>query len=387
MCWPEVAPHLTSHPSIAHITFIGSRPVAHHVARSASKTLTPLCIELGGKDAAIILNDAKNLSSIASIMMRGTFQSCGQNCVGIERIIALPKVYPKLISLLENRVKNLRLGSILDDEGVDAGALISDAGFDRLENLIQDAVKQGARLLAGGKRYNHPKHPKGHYFSPTLLVDVTPSMAIAQNEVFAPICLIMPAETTAHAVEIANSTMYSLGGSVFGSNQRDLEYVTKHMKSGMVSVNDFAVYYMNQSLPFGGCRGSGYGRFAGPEGLRSVCNLKAVAKDKSRFIGTSIPPTIDYPIKNGDRAWAFVKGEYFFFLLSFLCRGTSMLTIYLCLPCRFDPDWIRRNTRTEGEGRVGLADQPVKAKKRKHEVARLARGFDFTRYPGGILAP
>ncbi|TGZ81846.1 Aldedh-domain-containing protein [Ascodesmis nigricans] len=309
MCWPEVAPHLTSHPSIAHITFIGSRPVAHHVARSASKTLTPLCIELGGKDASIILNDAKNLKTLASIMMRGTFQSCGQNCVGIERIIALPKVYSKLISLLEPRVKNLRLGSILDDEGVDSGACISDAGFSRLESLIEDAVKQGARLLAGGKRYNHPKHPKGHYFTPTLLVDVTPNMAIAQNEVFAPICLVMRADTTQHAVEIANSTMYSLGGSVFGSNQKDLEYVAKNMKCGMVSVNDFAVYYMNQSLPFGGCRGSGYGRFAGPEGLRSVCNLKAVAVDKfPRVINTSIPPTIDYPIKNGDRAWEFVKG-------------------------------------------------------------------------------
>lgn len=311
MCWPEVAPHLTSHPDIAHITFIGSRPVAHHVARSASKTLAPLVIELGGKDACIILDDARNLKSIASIMMRGVFQSCGQNCVGIERIILTPKSYPKMIELLADRIKKLRVGSILDDaeEGIDAGALVSDAGFDKLEHLISQAVSQGARLLAGGRRYNHPKHPKGHYFTPTLLVDVTPSMAIAQTEVFAPIALLMRAESVQHAVEIANGTMYSLGGSVFGGNTKDLEYVTKHMKCGMMAVNDFGIYYMNQSLPFGGVRGSGYGRFAGQEGLRGVCNLKAVAKDRfPRIASTGIPPRIDYPIKSAEKALGFVKG-------------------------------------------------------------------------------
>ena len=80
VCWPETANHLTSHPSISHITFIGSRPIAHHVAASASKSLTPLCIELGGKDPAIILDDVKDLNRVASILMRGTFQSAGQNC-------------------------------------------------------------------------------------------------------------------------------------------------------------------------------------------------------------------------------------------------------------------------------------------------------------------
>ena len=153
MCWPEVAPHLTSHPGIAHITFIGSRPVAHHVAASASKSLTPLCIELGGKDAAIILDDTRNIESVSSVLMRGVFQSCGQNCVGIERIIATPKSYPQLVRILESRISKLRLGSILDDgTGIDCGAIISDAQFGRLEELVADAVKHGARLLVGGKR-------------------------------------------------------------------------------------------------------------------------------------------------------------------------------------------------------------------------------------------
>jgi acyl-CoA reductase-like NAD-dependent aldehyde dehydrogenase len=310
MCWPEVAPHLTSHPGISHLTFIGSRPVAHHVAASASKVLTPLCIELGGKDAAIVLDDTPNIASVASILMRGVFQSCGQNCVGIERIIATPKVYPKLVSILESRIAQLRLGSILNDgKEVDCGAVISDAHFGRLENLVADAVKQGARCLAGGKRYIHPKYPKGHYFQPTLVVDVTPSMAIAQQEVFGPICILMQASDVTNAISIANSTEYALGGSVFGRNKKHLDQVTREMKCGMVSVNDFAVYYLNQSLPFGGVKGSGYGRFAGAEGLRGVCNLKAVAIDRfPRIASTSIPPVVDYPLRDGEKAWRFTKG-------------------------------------------------------------------------------
>lgn len=310
MCWPEIAPHLTSHPGIAHITFIGSRPVAHHVAASASKNLTPLCVELGGKDAAIILDDTRNLKSVVSVLMRGVFQSCGQNCVGIERIIATPKTYPQLVTLLESRISQLRVGSILDDgSGVDCGAVISNAHFSRLEDLIADAVKHGARLLVGGNRYAHPKHPQGHYFEPTLLVNVTPAMAIAQTEVFGPICLLMPAASVSDAIAIANSTEYALGGSVFGWNKKDLARVTREMKCGMVSINDFAVYYLNQSLPFGGVKGSGYGRFAGKEGLQSLCNLKAVAVDRfPRIASTAIPAVVDYPLNDGERGWRFTQG-------------------------------------------------------------------------------
>ncbi|KAF3910089.1 hypothetical protein AA313_de0201910 [Arthrobotrys entomopaga] len=256
-CWPEVADHLTSHLGISHITFIGSRPVAKLVAKSASRSLPELCIELGGKDACIILDDVKDLKKLSSVLVRGVFQSVGQNCIGIERIIALPKVYSKLVDILEPRIKALRVGSILDNpNNTDVGAMISDVGFDRLEGLIGKAVKQGARLLVGGKRLIHPEYPQGHYFSPTLLVDVTMDMDIAQQELFGPVCLVMKANSVDHAIEIANSTEYGLGGSVFGGKKADLHKVANEMKCGMVAVNDFAVFYLAQ-LPFGGVRGSG----------------------------------------------------------------------------------------------------------------------------------
>ncbi|KAF1358929.1 ALDH-like protein [Lizonia empirigonia] len=315
ICWPDVADHLTSHPDIAHITFIGSRQVAHHVCASAAKSLTPVCVELGGKDPAILLDDlsTSEFKRVASILMRGTFQSAGQNCIGIERVIALPNVHDRLVAYLTPKIRALCPGSILTDSPdtpVDVGASISSASFDNLEALIEDAVQHGARLLAGGKRYTHPNHPSGHYFTPTFLADVTPDMKIAQTELFAPIFLLMRATSVTNAIDIANSTIYALGASVYGASSTDLERVVRDVHAGMVAVNDFAVTYMVQ-LPFGGVKGSGYGRFAGKEGLRSLCNQKAVTRDRWPGVKTSIPPPMDIPLQGsgaGQRAWSMAQG-------------------------------------------------------------------------------
>lgn len=314
VCWPATASYLTSHPTVAHITFIGSRPVAHSVCASAAKSLIPVCVELGGKDPAIILEDNSNmkrLPQIASILLRGVFTSAGQNCIGIERVIALPTSYDSLVSILEPRIRALRVGSTLDEpEEVDVGAMISNTSFDRLEHLVSDAVAQGAKCLVGGKRYVHPKHPRGHYFSPTLLVDVRPRMRIAQEEVFGPICVLMRAHSVDDALAMANSTPYALGASVFGSAaSEDVEKCVRGVRAGMVSVNDFGVYYSVQ-LPFGGVAGSGYGRFAGEEGLRALCNVKSVCRDRWPGLGvrTSIPGAIDYPARSAARAWHFCQG-------------------------------------------------------------------------------
>lgn len=322
VCLPNVADALTSHPDIAQLTFIGSRPVAHKVCESAAKSLTPVTVELGGKDPAVILDDPRTISevaSVASVMMRAVFQSAGQNCIGVERVIALPGIYDKLLELVTPRIQNLRLGSVLLDSATsgapDMGASISATSFDRLESLIADAVKQGARLVCGGKRYHHPKHPHGHYFTPTLLADVTPSMRIAQTELFAPVFVLMRADSVPHAIALANSTQYALGASVFGYNRRDVAACVAGIHAGMVSVNDFGVYYAVQ-LPFGGVKGSGYGRFGGAEGLRGVSNLKAVCVDRfPKLMATRIPPRLDYPIykgagarQDGTGAWEMCKG-------------------------------------------------------------------------------
>lgn len=317
VCWPSVAPHLISHPSISHITFIGSRPVAHHIAAAAAKSLTPVVMELGGKDAAIILDDVKDWKQVQSILMRGVFQSAGQNCIGTERVIALPKAYDRLRNDLEPTISSMRIGSALEDEeNVDLGACVSPANFDKLESLIEDAVSRGAELVCGGRRLRLPKYPQGHYFAPTFLVGVTPDMPIAQQELFAPVFVLMRAGSVDGAIAMANATPYALGSCVFGNDNRDIEKVISGLKVGMVAVNDFGSYYMS-SLPFGGMKGSGYGRFNGEEGLRGLCNLKSVCKDRFGFIKTSIPGRLDYKIEtervrgamgNKAKAWEVVKG-------------------------------------------------------------------------------
>lgn len=310
VCWPAAANHLTSHPGISHITFIGSRPVAKHVCASAAKALIPVVAELGGKDAAIVLDSAKtDLKRITEILLRGTFQSSGQNCIGIERVIATPLVYDPLVRALEPRIRAIRQGSIIDSpRETDMGAMISSASFERLEGLVRDAVAKGAKLLVGGKRLEHPIHPRGSYFAPTLLVDVTSDMAIANEECFAPICVVMRASSTTHAVQLANAPDFGLGASVFGRPGPEIERVVRELKTGMVAVNDFAVYYA-MHMPFGGQRGSGYGRFGGEEGLRGVCNPKTISEDRlGTWVMTPIPPILRYPLRDPARGFEFLKG-------------------------------------------------------------------------------
>ncbi|KAL2183353.1 ALDH-like protein [Thermothelomyces heterothallicus CBS 203.75] len=309
VCWPQTANHITSHPGISHITFIGSRPVCHKVAASAAKALIPVVAELGGKDASIVLDSVSNrdLPRVTETLLRGSFQASGQNCIGIERIIATPAIYDRLVSIMEPRVRALRPGP-----DADVGAMISDSSFDRLEGLIADAVSNGARLLAGGKRFVHPDHPKGHYFSPTLLVDVTPDMAIANEECFAPIMVLMraPAPTAEAILSVANAPHFGLGSSVFGAESDPrIPQIVSGIKAGMIAVNDFGATYAVQ-LPFGGVSGSGYGRFAGEEGLRGLCNVKAVCEDRMGWLGvrTSIPPPMRYPVKDQERSWRFARG-------------------------------------------------------------------------------
>lgn len=316
--WPDVADHLTSHPGLSHITFIGSREIAHKVCASAAKVLTPVTVELGGKDPAIVLDDALgNLDEVATILMRGVFQSAGQNCIGIERIIALPQVHDRLLEIVLPKIRQMRLGSVLlDEQGkppvtLDMGSMISSRSFTKLESLISSAVSLGATLHSGGHAYIHPSHPNAHYFLPTLLSNVTSDMPIAQTELFAPVFLIMRAESVDDAISISNSTSYGLGASVFGHNQRDVQKCVRGIKAGMVSVNDFGSYYAC-SMPFGGVRGSGYGRFGGKEGLRALCNIKSVCEDATwaRWLGmrTRIPPPLQYPIKDGRTGWEMCLG-------------------------------------------------------------------------------
>ena len=187
--------------------------------------------------------------------------------------------------------------------------MISSRSFTHLEKLIASAVAEGAILHCGGKQYHHPEYPEGTYFSPTLLSNVTPDMDVAQTELFAPVFLLMKAKDVDDAIRVANSTSYALGAAVFGHDQSDIDKCIRGIKAGMVAVNDFGAYYAT-SLPFGGVEGSGHGRFGGEEGLRALCNVKAICEDAwwARMLGiqTRIPSKLQYPVSQ--HGWEVCKG-------------------------------------------------------------------------------
>ncbi|KAJ7632158.1 Aldehyde/histidinol dehydrogenase [Roridomyces roridus] len=312
-CFPEQADALTKSPRIKHITFIGSETVGRKIAIAAIEHLTPVTLELGGKDPAIVLPDT-DLEKWSSIWMRGIYQNVGQNCIGIERLIVHKSQHDALYDMLQSRVEKLRMGSVLStsEEGfvatVDCGAMISRDRFESLTNIIQEAHDEGADVH-GGAQYNHVYQDKGYYFQPTIVGPVTPEMRISQEELFAPVATLMPYDTIEEAVEIANGTRYGLGASVFGPDQDLCVKVAKQLECGMVSVNDFGVFYLNQDLPFGGIKASGYGRFGGVEGLRALTNVKAIMVDRWPALAqTDIPVVLDYPLRSLITSWDFVSG-------------------------------------------------------------------------------
>jgi len=162
------------------------------------------------------------------------------------------------------------------------------------QTLCDDAIKSGAKLLLGG-HVNEKLRP-GLFFEPTILTDVTAQMRIAQEEVFGPIMTIQAFEKEEELLANVNNCPFGLGSSVFCNDRTRALRIAEGIKAGMCNINDFGVNYLVQSLPFGGVKSSGFGRFAGPEGLRACCYEKSITEDFVSFIQTSIPEPLAYPV-------------------------------------------------------------------------------------------
>jgi aldehyde dehydrogenase (NAD+) len=276
------------------ITFIGSPEVGKLVMKHAANTLTPVILELGGKDVAVIFDDA-DYDQVVQVALRGTFQNSGQNCAGLERLVVQDGIYERFVGDMVKYISSLRVGPPLERD-VDMGAMTMNSQIGKIQELVDDAVKKGARLLVGGKQHIDSEYPHGQYYSPTLLVDVTPSMRIAQEEVFGPVMSIMKFSSEKEAVHLANSSPYALGSSVFTLDTKRGERIAKLIRAGMCNVNDFGANYLCQGLPFGGVGISGIDRFAGVEGLRGNCNIRSATSDRFYGIRTNLPPMLRFPL-------------------------------------------------------------------------------------------
>lgn len=271
------------------IVFTGSMANGRRVLEGAAKNLTPVILELGGKDPMIVCDDADLHQAVHNALI-GTLTSAGQLCMAAERIYVFDAVYDQFVAMIARIVQSLRQGPPLLGAPVDVGAMTMPGQVDIVEKLVADAVARGARVLAGGKR-----GANGQFFSPTVLVDVTHDMAVMREETFGPVIAVMRVRSEDEAVRLANDSQYGLSSSVFSADRARAERIARKIVAGSTVINDFAMHYMAQDLPFGGVRGSGFGRLNGPEGLRGMCNVKAVLSDR-----LPIHAALEmYPIKPG----------------------------------------------------------------------------------------
>jgi acyl-CoA reductase-like NAD-dependent aldehyde dehydrogenase len=258
------------------VFFTGSPGTGKKVMAEASEKLTPVVLELGGKDPMIVCDDA-NLSQVADAAMLGVFTACGQMCVGVERIYVFDEVYEPLLRALQQRVSALRQGPPLGGELVDIGATTMPDQLDKIQALVDDAIAKGARALVGGHRN---RSLPGQFFEATLLVDVDHDMRIAKEECFGPVMTVIRVRNEDHLMQLVNDVPYGLGASVFTRDRKRADRIASRIRSGMAVANDYGIAYMVQALPFGGVGSSGFGRINGREGLRACCYEHAVVTDR-----------------------------------------------------------------------------------------------------------
>ena len=258
------------------ILFIGSVTNGRRVVEASAERVVPVVMELGGKDPFIVCDDA-DLEQAVHAALAGCYINCGQNCVASERLIVHAGIYDAFERRAAELVSAFRQGSSRDGV-VDVGAIITPLQLDVIDRAVQGAIAEGARVVCGGKR---AFTERGDYFEPTILADVTPDMSIMQQEVFGPVMLLCRVEDDAAAVAAANQVSYGLSSSVFSKDHARARRIADQVEAGMAAINDFGgVTYMAQDLTFGGVKASGYGRMNGREGLRSMCNVKAVMDDR-----------------------------------------------------------------------------------------------------------
>lgn len=281
--------------SVDKVIFVGSPGVGRMIMRNVARTLIPVTLELGGKDAFIVCEDV-DVPHVAQIAVRAALQSSGQNCAGAERFYVHQKIYSSFLAEVVKIVKSVTAGPPLDGK-YDMGAICMQEHSEKLQSLVNDAKDKGAEIVARGSVGNIGADAVDQYFPPTVIVNVNHTMKLLQEEAFGPIMPIMKFISDEEAIKLANDSKYGLGCAVFSGSQQRAKQIASQIHCGVAAINDFASTYMCQSLPFGGVKESGFGRFAGVEGLRACCLVKSVVEDRWwPFVKTVIPRPIQYPV-------------------------------------------------------------------------------------------
>ena len=267
----EVGAYLVTHPGVDKVTFTGSSAAGRKIGAAAGALLRPVTLELGGKSAAIICDDA-DLNTVIPALIDAGVMNNGQACVAQTRILASRSRYAEVLDAVTEAVSALVVGDPLDP-ATQIGPLVASRQRDRVLGLIDQGKSEGARVTTGGSR---PDQAKGWFVDPTVFGDVDNKMTIAQEEIFGPVLSVIPYVDETDAISIANDSRYGLAGTVWSADAAHATDLARQVKTGTIGVNHFGMPF---GAPFGGYKESGLGRELGPEGLEAYLEHKSISLD------------------------------------------------------------------------------------------------------------
>lgn len=259
---------------ISKIFFTGSVPTGKHLAAKAAETLTPLSLELGGKDPMIVMPDA-NLERAANGAAWAGYQNAGQSCGGVERIYVHESVYESFVDLLAEKTSRMRHGADID-YNVEMGAMTTEEQLDIVKEHVDDALKNGAQIVAQSESaYN----ADGYFYPATLMTGVNHSMTLMREETFGPVLPVMKFSTIEEAIELANDSTMALTSSVWTKNLKMGKKIAARLESGVTTINDHLYSHGQSETPWGGWKDSGLGRTHSAFGLEEMTQPKVINWD------------------------------------------------------------------------------------------------------------
>ncbi|MEU6366266.1 aldehyde dehydrogenase family protein [Streptomyces sp. NPDC046931] len=265
---PEVGEAAVDCPEVDMVSFTGSTAVGQRIAEVCGRSMKRQLMELGGKGAALVFDDADVAAAVAGTATTFSFYS-GQICTAPTRVIAQREVYDRMVTELAELARRLTVGDPRDP-GTVVGPLISAAHRDRVEAYVELGRKEGARLVAGGRR---PPLERGFYVAPALLADCTPDMRVVREEIFGPVVVVVPFDDEEEGIALANDTDYGLIDYVWSRDVARAFRVARRLRAGQVGVNTVG---RNMEAPFGGFKKSGVGRDVGSYALHAYGELQAI---------------------------------------------------------------------------------------------------------------
>lgn len=265
----EASESLVTHRAVDKVTFTGSTAAGRRIASLCGHDLRRVSLELGGKSAAIVLDDA-DLDLTVEALRMGAFRNSGQVCTLKTRVLVPERRHGELVARLEAMISSMPVGDPRDEK-TQIGPMVTEAQLRRVQGYIEAGREQGATLITGGGRPESIE--KGWFVEPTLFADVRPDMLIAREEIFGPVLSVLAYQDEAQAVALANDTTYGLSGAVFTTDVQRGIAVASHLRTGAVEVNGAPI---GLGAPFGGFKESGIGRENGPEGLASYTELRSI---------------------------------------------------------------------------------------------------------------